>query len=47
MVGSMSDADDSRQIARRRQEELNRVINQLIDYQVIAILIDYFNYQFN
>jgi hypothetical protein len=25
----------------------NRIVNQLIDYQVIAILIDYFNYQFN
>jgi hypothetical protein len=25
----------------------DRVVNQLIDYQVIAILIDYFNYQFN
>jgi hypothetical protein len=24
-----------------------RAVNQLIDYQLIAILIDYFNYQFN
>jgi hypothetical protein len=24
-----------------------RAVNQLFDYQVIAILIDYFNYQFN
>jgi hypothetical protein len=25
----------------------DRAVNQLIDYQLIAILIDYFNYQFN
>jgi hypothetical protein len=25
---------------------MHRAVNQLIDYQLIAILIDYFNYQF-
>jgi hypothetical protein len=29
------------------QATSGRAVNQLIDYQLIAILIDYFNYQFN
>jgi hypothetical protein len=33
--------------ASTRRPVASRVVNQLIDYQVIAILIDYFNYQFN
>jgi hypothetical protein len=38
---------DKRLLASSISILCSRVVNQLIDYQVIAILIDYFNYQFN
>jgi hypothetical protein len=37
----------SHPVVSRAATLATRAVNQLIDYQLIAILIDYFNYQFN